>query len=176
MKRILILFLLAAVLLCGCAPKETVYTATVNRNGIDYDFTVDTENGTVSDGQHTYSYTVRGNTTTVTYPNGARYYWTQSGMSAVIGWDDNYAPDTYTDGDLLSDVLSESAPREKQGNIPTGLLLIALGAFDTFFPYAAWYLSRGWWYKNAEPSDAALALARISGVIIMVLGLGFVFL
>ena len=176
MKRIIVIFLLAALLLSGCAPEETVHTVTLNRNGIDYAFTVDTENRTISDGQYTYTYTVNGDHTTITYPNGARYYWTQNGMFGSGGWDDHYDPQTYTDGDMLIDVMDETTPEPKKGNFLVGLLLAALGAFHTFAPYAAWYLSRGWLYKNAEPSDAALVLARISGVIMMVLGLGFAIL
>ena len=173
MKRIIVIFLLAALLLSGCAPKETVHTVTLNRNGIDYAFTVDTENRTISDGQYTYTYAVRGDTTTITYPNSAQFYWTQDGYLGAGGWDDHYDPQTYTDGDMLIDVIDETTPEPKNGNFLTGLLLAALGAFYTFAPHAAWYLSRGWWYKNAEPSDAALILARISGVIMIVLGLGF---
>ena len=74
---------------------------------------------------------------------------------------------------MLIDVIDETTPEPKNGNFLTGLLLAALGAVYTFAPHAAWSLSRGWWYKNAEPSDAALILARISGVIMIVLGLGF---
>lgn len=176
MKRIFAIFLLAALLLSGCAPKETVHTVTLNRNGIDYIFTVDTENSTVSDGQYTYTYTINGNSTTVTYPNGARYYWTQDGMFGSGGWDNNYDPNTYADGDMLIDAINETKPETVDGHIFAGLFLAALGAFYTFAPHAAWYLSRGWIYKNAEPSDAALIIARISGVILMILGLAFAFL
>ena len=175
MKRIFAIFLLTALLLLGCAPEETVYTVTLNRNGIDDIFTVDTENSTVSDGQYTYTYTINGNSTTISYPNGARYYWTQDGMFGSGGWDNNYDPNTYADGDMLIDAINETKPETVDGHIFAGLSLAALGAFYTFAPHAAWYLSRGWMYKNAEPSDAALIVARISGVILMILGLAFAF-
>lgn len=175
MKRIFAIFLLAALLLLGCAPEETVHTVTLNRNGIDYAFTVDTENRTISDGQYTYTYTVNGDHTTISYPNGARYYWTQDGMFGSGGWDNNYDPNTYADGDMLIDAINETKPETVDGHIFAGLSLAALGAFYTFAPHAAWYLSRGWMYKNTEPSDAALIVARISGVILMILGLAFAF-
>ena len=170
MKRIFAIFLLAALLLLGCAPEETVHTVTLNRNGIDYAFTVDTENCTISDGQYTYTYTVNGDHTTITYPNGARYYWTQNGMFGSGGWDDHYDPQTYTDGDILMDVLSVNAPREKRGNVPAGIILILLGIFDAACPRCAWYLSYGWRFKNAEPSDTVLVVSRISGVVAIVIG------
>ena len=170
MKRIIVIFLLAALLLSGCAPKETVHTVTVNRNGIDYAFTVDTENRTISDGQYTYTYAVRGDTTTITYPNGAQYYWTQNGMAGFGGWDDNYDPDTYADGDVLIDILSEDTRQALRGNIPAGILMIVIGAFNLRFPSKAWYLSYGWRFKDSEPSDTALVVARISGVVAMIIG------
>lgn len=114
MKRIIVIFLLAVLLLSGCAPEETVHTVTVNSNGIDYAFTVDTEHCTISDGQYTYTYTVNGDHTTITYPNGARYYWTQNGNFGTGGWDDNYDPQTYTDGDILMDVMDETTPEPKK--------------------------------------------------------------
>ena len=114
MKRIIVIFLLAALLLLGCAPEETVHTVTVNRNGIDYAFTVDTEHCTISDGQYNYTYTVNGDHTTITYPNGARYYWTQNGMAGFGGWDDHYDPQTYTDGDMLINVIDETTPEPKK--------------------------------------------------------------
>ena len=131
MKRIIVIFLLAALLLSGCAPKETVHTVTPNRNGIDYAFTVDTENRTISDGQYTYTYAVRGDTTTITYPNGAQFYWTQNGYLGAGGWDDHYDPKTYTDGDMLINVIDETTPEPKNGNFLAGLLLAALGARTT---------------------------------------------
>ena len=171
MKRIRILLplFLLAFLLFGCTEVHEAYSVT--RNGIE--FHVNTYEGTITDGTHIYLIDMSGDSTTITYPNGARYYWTQNGMFGSGGWDDHYDPQTYTDGDMLIDVMDETTPEPKNGNFLAGLLLAALGAFYTFAPHAAWYLSRGWWYKNAEPSDAALILARISGVIMMVLGLGF---
>ena len=38
-----------------------------------------------------------------------------------------------------------------------------MGIFNAAAPRAAWYLSYGWRYKDAEPSDAALVVARLGG-------------
>ena len=32
-------------------------------------------------------------------------------------------------------------------------------------PHTAWYLQVGWQYKNLEPSDGALIMVRIGGII-----------
>ena len=50
------------------------------------------------------------------------------------------------------------------------LLLWAIGLFNVLAPRAAWYLSYGWRFKDAEPSDAALMMARIGGVIAIIIG------
>ena len=173
MKRIRILLplFLLAFLLFGCTEVHEAYSVT--RNGIE--FHVNTYEGTITDGTHIYLIDMSGDSTTITYPNGARYYWTQNGMAGFGGWDDHYDPDTYADGDILMDVLSVNAPREKRGNVPAGILLIALGIFDAFCPRCAWYLSYGWRFKNAEPSDTVLVVSRISGVVAIVIGLVCVF-
>ena len=51
------------------------------------------------------------------------------------------------------------------------MLLIALGAFNALAPKAAWYLSHGWRYKNAEPSEAALFFSRAGGVVLIFFGI-----
>ena len=55
-------------------------------------------------------------------------------------------------------------------NIIVGIVVILVGIFNLADPYHAWYLRDGWRYKDAEPSDAALLMGRISGGIAIVLG------
>jgi hypothetical protein len=176
MKRIIVIFLLAALLLLGCAPEETVHTVTVNRNGIDYAFTVDTEHCTISDGQYTYTYTVNGDHTTITYPNGARYWESVSTTGAVISWDDNYDPARYVDGAILARHLTEAyeGPDDKiqmNGAILLGCpFLVIVGVFLAWDPVTALEFRYRWWFKNVEPSDWAILSTRISGVILAVMG------
>lgn len=44
-------------------------------------------------------------------------------------------------------------------------VFIILGILIAIFPEYAWYLSRGIWYKDSEPTDFALTFTRISGII-----------
>lgn len=44
-----------------------------------------------------------------------------------------------------------------------GTSIVAVGIFNLVSPYSAWYLEYGWRYKNAEPSDLALQVCRVSG-------------
>ena len=50
------------------------------------------------------------------------------------------------------------------------LLLCGVGIFNLAAPKARWYLSYGWRFKDAEPSDAAITLSRIGGGIAVVIG------
>jgi hypothetical protein len=168
-NRIVILLLLVVFLLVGCA--QTEYTVSVNYNGKDMEFTVNRESSTISDGKHTYSYAVSGNSTTITYPNGGTYHETKrDNGTSNIGWSEKYDPKAYVEGDTLVDVV-EDATGKGGGNPFAGLLLMALGAFFTFKPEWAWYLSHGWHYKNAELSEISLVVARISGAAVIVIGL-----
>lgn len=51
------------------------------------------------------------------------------------------------------------------------LVLIGLGTLAVVNPRLAWYLSDGWKFRDAEPSDAALVMARIGGVVTVLIGL-----
>lgn len=50
-------------------------------------------------------------------------------------------------------------------------LLIVMGIFQLVSPQTAWYLSYGWRYKDAEPSDIALVMERVGGVVAIIVGI-----
>lgn len=50
-------------------------------------------------------------------------------------------------------------------------ILLAAGALLAVVPWAAWMLAYGWRFKDAEPSDFALAANRILGVTLIVIGI-----
>ncbi|MFF2481048.1 DUF6199 family natural product biosynthesis protein [Paenibacillus sp. NPDC058071] len=52
-----------------------------------------------------------------------------------------------------------------------GFILFILGIVAVLSPNTAWYLSIGWKFKDAEPSDAALFMHRVGGIIGVVFGL-----
>ena len=59
---------------------------------------------------------------------------------------------------------------EYRGSPGLGAVLLTVGLFNAITPRTSWYLSRGWYYKNAEPSEAALFVCRAGGVFAAVLG------
>lgn len=182
MKRtiaMLALLFAAMLLFAGCKkePAPTVYAIDVY--GATY--IVDTENCTISDGTYTYGYEYAdsGNSVDFTYPNGEVYGASITvasngigGMSAgAISADYDYSSG-YTDPLTLYRALT--SPRETERASDTNplvaLLLCGVGIFNLAAPKASWYLSYGWRFKDAEPSDAAITLSRIGGGIAIVIG------
>lgn len=174
MKRfcIAMLALLLTLVLAGCGEQGPVYA--VDRYGNEY--TIDREQGTISDGTHTYEYTYEGDSedysVTIEYPNGGSYHWGESGGFGSGGGNSKYDPQRYTDADILIRLLQENAPKGiRIGNILAALVLIGGGIFCIACPETVWYLESGWRYRDAEPSDLALGVARISGVAAIVIGI-----
>ena len=170
MKRVLLVCsILVALLLSACGASSSVYTVT--KNNVDY--VVDKTNKTISDGHYTYQYDFSGNSSnysiTIRYPNGASYWWNKSGYTGHGGWSDNYDEKHYVDGDILTEVILERAPREKQGGQGlAAFILAAVGVFNILSPETAWQLEYGWRFKHAEPSDMALGFNRVGGVIAVI--------
>lgn len=56
-------------------------------------------------------------------------------------------------------------------NTVMGLVLIGSGVLSIIKPHIIHYITVGIWYKKLEPSDFALAVNRISGVIAVMAGI-----
>ena len=174
MKRICItiLVLLLTVSLVGCGEQEPLEVT--DRYGNEY--TIDREQQTISDGENIYKYTYEGDSEvysiTIEYPNGGSYHYGESSGFGSGGGNSKYDPQRYTDADILIQLLQENAPKGiRIGNILAALVLIGGGIFCIACPETVWYLESGWRYRDAEPSDLALGVARISGVAAIVIGI-----
>jgi hypothetical protein len=88
-----------------------------------------------------------------------------------------FEQDERDQGTVLSHADQEAiitmAKQSNVGKVLIGLILIAFGIFELVAPETSWYLFRGWAYKNLEPSDAALIVARVGGGIAVFIGIGF---
>ena len=190
MKKRISIFLLTALLilgLCACAEKKTqsaLEPYTTGWDGAVYTITpIDAYKGTISDGTNTYSY--RYDTSgssygvTFTYPDGETYRCTQNGStssgaafssgSASLDFDF----DKYPDGMTLDRVLKRSpaAKHEEKSTKSWGIILFLLfvGSINTACPQLTWHLDVGWKVKDAEPSEAALAWNRGTGIVMLVI-------
>ena len=171
----LLVLLCLAMTACG---KEDTYTVT--RGSKTY--TVDTVNAAISDGEYTYQYDLNGKAENyrleITYPDGSTYWWDQNGSIGHGGWSNEYDEDRYVSGDVLRDILEEGldAGGPALRFLPVSILLAAVGLWGLISPYSAWYVSYGWRYKDAEPSDAALAAERFGGGFAVFLAVVLLFL
>lgn len=181
MKRSLIIGIVLCLLLltaCGAAEVPDVYD--VEYGGKTY--TVDRINSTITFDGHVcrYKLTESHNTTDfeVTYPDGSGYWWTQHEYGGGGGWSNDYSAQRYVSGETLWEVLEKERPKqERQSNYwADGLILVIAGVFEAAAPQTAWYLSYGWRFKDAEPSELALIAGRAGGVFMIVLGIIFFFI
>ena len=51
------------------------------------------------------------------------------------------------------------------GGILFFFILLIMGVISVISPETAWHLSKGWQFKDAEPSDAVLVYIRVAGVV-----------
>ena len=177
-KRLCAILLL--VLLCltmtACG-KEDTYTVTRGNKT----FPVDTVNATISDGEHLYYYTLSGNAENynldITYPDGSTYWCQRNSGAHIGGWSNGYEEGRYVDGMTLADILEEGMDTTPALRfLPVSILLAATGLWSAISPHSAWYVSWGWRYKDAEPSDAALTAERFGGIFAVFLAIVLLFL
>lgn len=55
-------------------------------------------------------------------------------------------------------------------NVIFGMLLIIIGILGIAKPEVMWFLSEGWQFKNVEPSELAIIMTRVSGIIAVLAG------
>ena len=171
MKRYLVIFcavLLALLCACGREPVPTVY----EKDG----WTVDTEARTLTKNGDVIHYSASGSNVSFTYPDGSTSSWNQNDSMGFLGTSSpNFDHDRWPSAWDLMDVLERDDVRERKIGNPLGLLLIPLGVLQAAFPSVFWFLSDGWKYKNAEPSELALGLGRAGGVLVALVGLVMLF-
>ena len=73
-------------------------------------------------------------------------------------------------------VLEMEMPRESEPkNVLVIFVLLAIGIFNAVSPQTAWYLSDGWKYKDAEPSEMALGMTRFGGIVAIIIAVFMMF-
>lgn len=180
--------LLSVLLLASCAAADSAPASRavpVELDGqslvIQFDQT-DWGAGTITapNGEYAFSYDLSGGLT-IRYPDG--YCYTQQEKAGGIAFPADYDAAEiqrrgYLDGFSLSwaiESAAQSAQEGAHGNAsPSPLLaalLLGLGMWNLLDPRGAWWLARGWWYKDAQPSQAALLLYRGAGVLLLLAGL-----
>ena len=179
----LILAVLAALVLSlsACAKQKATASLepyTTGWDGAVYTITpIDAYKGTISDGTNTYSYRYdtsgTGYSVTFTYPDGETYTWKEDRNFSSGATSPDFDSGKYPDGMTLDRVLkrSPSAKSEIKSTKSWGviLLLLLIGGINTACPQLTWHLDVGWKVKDAEPSEAALAWSRGTGIVMLVI-------
>ena len=171
MKRLYVLLLIVSVLVCGCSGKPSSADRTIIREGTE--FVINAENGTITEGEDVYRFSVEGNRVTITYPNGGTYTWEKGGGIGYSSVSADYDDVRYVPGSVLMDVLAEEPLRNTDSDIGMvigGLACLAIGLWSVLFPHSVQYLRHGWRYRDAEPSDMALTVIRLGGILASILG------
>lgn len=181
---VLILAVLTALVLSlsACAKKQTATASlepyTTGWDGTVYTVTpIDNDKGTIMDGTNTYSYRYDTSgssySVTFTYPDGETYTWKEDGNFSSGATSPDFDSGKYPDGMTLDRVLkrSPSAKSEIKSTKSWGviLLLLLIGGINTACPQLTWYLDVGWKVKDGEPSEAALAWSRGTGIVMLVI-------
>lgn len=180
MKRILAFMLMLTLILLTCSCRSELNTYELNGKT----FTIDTATKTVSDGTDTYSYDIKevseGTYIKITYPDNESYWEFIRGKSynvADIGWSDGYAFDRSPDGGAMCSALYKLLIGEKSDkNYFVIMILLIIGLISAAAPRAVWYLEYGWRFKEAEPSEAAVTVNRIGGIIAVIIAVIMLFI
>ena len=193
MKKIVGFLLLALLIasLVACARTETIYERTVNGET----YVINRENDTVTHDGNVYKYMLFGVGTnvssswslTITYPDGSWYRKDVDSNGYVeLGSEqtsDDYDPKKYAKGEDLCYVLEELTLKAASGGgngltqekmiakVLASLVLISVGVLNLVFPGLFHSLKYRLWVRDAEPTEFAVGMARIAGVIYIVMGI-----
>lgn len=176
MKQRLVLLIAVCLLLLPACGKSTGDSNVYNVEYGGKTYTVNQNEQTISVDGYICEFDVssRGNTTdvTITYPDGSSWWQSWSNGSGHGGFSNDYDDSRYVSGYTLWNVLERGNPGSGNGSAHAGLgiLLVLFGVVEAVFPKGSWWLSHGWRYKNAEPSDLALGLGRAVGVGMILVG------
>lgn len=132
-------------------------------------------------GEYTFQYESEGSGIrfTAVYPDG--YVYSQLERDGAVGMPLDYDASEreakgYIDGIALAwavdSAIDNARGGESHGDASPllAVLLIGCGAWYLFAPKSVWWIAYGWRYKNAEPSDIALTLFKVLGILLMIAG------
>ena len=176
MKKITVIILCLVLLLslvgCGREKMPESNIKTVSKNGTVY--TIDTEKCIIQDSQFTYSYSFGTKSKTIKYPDGQTYTWNESNgmITGTTSLDFDYS--AHVDPLILLEVIEDAYHTNNKTtheNVGIGLILLIIGIVDAVWSEKIWFLNWGWRYKNVEPSELAIGVYRVGGIIAAVIGL-----
>lgn len=180
-KWICLLFIGALLLLAACGAKEEgpkTYAREIDGHWATIVFSQeDNSKGTVHVGDDIYHFEHQlDGTMEIRYPDGSTFSMTKNGMGGMSTLD-SVAPEEkgYLDNFglmwAIEDAMNGGKSHKDSIPLPVALLLAGMGGWMIYRPRHFWYVSYGWHYKDAEPSQASLATYTIGGIVLVIVGI-----
>lgn len=180
---ICVVLLLALLTACGAEEPAEPVIQTVQ--WMDRTYEINRTDCTIACGDEVCRYRIESDgsktTYTILYDDGSEYYMVWEDYVGYGGWNQQYTDNHHSSGGDFIDVLKENQPKLQPGGLRLsdhflwGLLVIVIGVITVCAPYGAWFLEHGMYYKDAEPSEIALNLIRVGGVLMIVGGVIMLF-
>lgn len=174
--HLVLMFTLLLVVLAGCSTKSN----SVIIDGIEV--TIDLENSQVIAGENAYAYVTDEAQIEIEYPNGMIFRRVYESDGTTDDWikTSEAVDDAYLEkmGYLKPNVLINQVIRFSPDGDKTredspsalGIFLITLGILNVAFPRWFWNIQYGWRYKNTEPTETAINIQRLGGIVAIVVG------
>ncbi len=176
------LVILLLLSLAACGAREERRTKQIEVEGQTLTITFDEGNRsagviTAANGDYAFSYDTSG-ALTIVYPDGS--VCTAQDMNGAVAFPADYDASERTDAGyidafslwfVLQGAMSDPQRTQSGASLPLAFLLLGLGVWALAAPRSLWWLSSGWRYRNAEPSDLALGLYRGLGAAFLIGGI-----
>ncbi|MCA0386570.1 MAG: hypothetical protein LCH34_13395 [Firmicutes bacterium] len=173
---LLMVFILLLSLLSGCSSQQN--SMTIDGKTV----TLNLESREIQADDQVYRYVTDETQIEIEYPNGMvfrRVYETEGTVDDWIKTSETVDA-TYLDkmGYLEPNVLINQVIRfspdsdsdQKDSPSALGVFLVTLGILNVLFPKWFWNIQYGWRYKNTEPTDTAINIQRLGGIIAIIVG------
>ncbi len=117
-----------------------------------------------SPGPNVVRMTLPNGHTVTRHQSGATSYWTASMETTA---------EEMEKAEQAYELVAAERPARRERSVPVflSLLLIGAGLLNVVRPRAGWYLSTGWKFRNAEPSDLALFVGQATGILLVIAGI-----
>jgi len=173
---LLMVIILLLSLLSGCSSQQN--TMTIDGKSV----TLNLESREIQADEQVYHYVTDEAQIEIEYPNGMVFRRVYEAEGTVDDWikTTETVDTTYLDkmgyfepNVLINQVIRfspDSDSNQKDSPSALGVFLVTLGILNVLFPKWFWNIQYGWRYKNTEPTDTAINIQRLGGIIAIIVG------
>lgn len=173
---LLMVIILLLSLLSGCSSQQN--SMTIDGKSV----TLNLERREIQVDDQVYRYVTDEAQIEIEYPNGMvfrRVYetegtvddWIKTSETVDVAYLDKMG---YLEPNVLINQVIRFSPDsesdQKDSPSALGVFLVTLGILNVLFPKWFWNIQYGWRYKNTEPTDTAINIQRLGGIIAIIVG------